>query len=102
MKWLAMICLATLVGCAYPSTNVRSVESRPSIAISGAAKGATLVVDGLSMGDASQFDGKPKALLLEPGRHRVEVKSGGVTLLSKEVFLGAEGMTYLFVGSGGQ
>lgn len=35
-----------------PATTVRSVDSRPSIAIKGASPAAELLVDGLNMGKA--------------------------------------------------
>ena len=80
--------MALVVGC-YPASEVRILDSRPRIAIKNAPDNAILYVDGLKMGLA-QPRGKWRGgvLLVEPGRHRVEVKSNGEVLLSEDVFLG--------------
>lgn len=85
-----LIVLAALVqGCAYPEpARIEQKDSRPAIGVSGAPKGAVLFVDGLQMGPARQYDGKERVLLIESGKHLVEVKSAsGNVLLSETVFL---------------
>ena len=86
--------MALVVGC-YPTSEVRIPDSRPRIAIKNAPDNAILYVDGLKMGLATRFSGvqgseesgETRVLLVEPGRHRVEVKSNGELLLSEDVFL---------------
>jgi hypothetical protein len=85
-----LVVLAALVqGCAYPEpARIEQKDSRPAIGVSGAPEGAVLFVDGLQMGPAQQYDGKESVLLIESGKHRVEVKSaGGEVLLAETVFL---------------
>lgn len=98
---IGILSLTLLGGCTYPTSTVRAVDERPAIAISGASKGAILLVDGVQMGDASAFDGDPKVLVLEPGTHTVEIQRGGVVIYSEKVFLGRRGVTTVSVGSGG-
>ncbi|MEN8254187.1 MAG: hypothetical protein ABFR33_01845 [Verrucomicrobiota bacterium] len=80
---------ALLQSCTYPEpAKVTQKDSRPAIGISGAPKGSFLFVDGLEMGVASHFDGKAGVLMVESGKHLVELKSAsGETLFSTEVFL---------------
>ncbi len=70
-----------LAACSAPSTTVRSVDTRPAIAILDAAPGAVLVLDGQTVGPAGSYNGSPNVLRLEPGTHEVEIRapSGQVT-----------------------
>jgi hypothetical protein len=45
-------------------------------------------VDGLNMGKAGLYNGRERALLLEPGTHQIEVMSQGNVIHSERVFLG--------------
>lgn len=85
---LISVILTGLVGCAYPASELRVPDDRPSLAIRGAPHDAILYVDGLAMGAAQQYNGKESALLLEPGTHKIEVLSKGKTLLQEKIFLG--------------
>jgi len=78
-----------LQGCTYPEpATITQKDSRPTIGISGAPAGAYLFVDGSKMGEAKRFDGKNGVLLVEPGKHKIEVKtSSGRLVFSTEVFL---------------
>lgn len=83
--------LAVVAACAYPQAVVRTVESRPTLAVTGAPAGAILVVDGHPVGEAAAYDGNPQALKLEPGTHRVEVRAAnGAVLYQQRVFLESE------------
>jgi hypothetical protein len=80
---------ALIQGCRYPDAAViEQSDSRPAIGISGAPEGAHLYVDGLDMGAAELYDREVGILLIESGKHIVELKDtdGGI-LLSEEVFL---------------
>ncbi|MEN8135640.1 MAG: hypothetical protein ABFS18_08915 [Thermodesulfobacteriota bacterium] len=79
-----------LFGCSVPSTTVRSVDSRPSIAIKGASAEADLLIDGLNMGKASVFNGSPKTLIIEPGTHRVTVVENGNVIHEQSIFVDSE------------
>jgi len=78
-------------GCKYPDPPVVTQnDSRPLIGISGAPENSSLFVDGSEMGLTKRFNGKNGVLLVETGKHVIEVKSaGGEVLFSKEVFLSA-------------
>jgi len=59
-------------GCSMPATSVRTVDDRPTLIFKGAPDGAVLFVDGLNLGPANQYNGAPKALIVEPGTHTCE------------------------------
>ena len=94
--FVACILFMSLVAGCYPASEVRVLDSRPKIAIRDAPPNAILYVDGLEMGLASRYGGvagsneneEALVLFVEPGRHRIEVKSNGEVLLSEDVFLG--------------
>ena len=82
--------IVLLSACALPESSVNVGDERPRISFSGVTKGDVFFVDGLEMGSAQQYNGKPNVLLLEKGRHKVEVRSSaGKILLSEEVYLGS-------------
>lgn len=100
MRIIAVCLIVALVGgCAYPSTGLRIPDERPSIAIEGAPGSAMLYVDGLEMGLAGNFDGARQVLLLESGKHRIEVIDRGETLLSETIFLGGGELRKLSVAA---
>ena len=71
--------------------SVKSLDSRPSIAITNAPGGAILYVDGELVGEAREYDGKPEVLILERGTHTVTIKAkDGTTLLERTVFVHSE------------
>ena len=84
------IFLVLMFGCSMPSTTVKSVDARPSIAIQGASLDAELVIDGLNMGKASVYNGSPKTLIIEPGTHRVTVIENGNVIYEQNVFVDSE------------
>jgi hypothetical protein len=78
----SLVLMAGLPACAMPNTVVKSQTDRPGIAVQGAPQGATVFIDGLSMGEAEKYDGEPGFLSVEPGTHMVIVKDAS----SKVVF----------------
>lgn len=91
MKYLIILFPIMLLasGCAYPTSGVRVLDKRPSIVIQNAPKDAILIVDGLNMGLANNYDGQDSALLIESGTHKIEVMNHGMPILSEQVFLGS-------------
>lgn len=84
------ICLAfalILSACALPDTTVKTGSPRPTLAIKGAPAGSILIVDGLAMGLAAQFNGEPNVLILEEGLHQIEIKQAGVSLHAEKAFI---------------
>ncbi|RKX40584.1 MAG: hypothetical protein DRP64_12435 [Verrucomicrobia bacterium] len=86
---LIILSAGLLQGCTYPdAAKIEQKDSRPAIGVSGAPEGAALYVDGLKMGMASQFDGEENVLLIESGKHLIEVQAAdGKVLLSETLFL---------------
>ena len=86
---LFVVIVVLAQGCSYPdAAKIEQKDSRPAIGVSGAPEGAILFVDGLEMGKAIQFDGSENVLLVESGKHLIEVKStDGKVLLSETLFL---------------
>ena len=86
---LAAAALAALA-CAGPTTVVRTVDTRPAIAVVGAPPGSVLLLDGVSMGDPAAYDGNPGVLRVEPGTHVVEIVVGGKPTFTERVFVESE------------
>ena len=87
---VAALALA-LSACALPQTTVRTGSSQPGLIVQGAPSGAVLYVDGLSMGLAQQFDGKPKVLAVLEGVHTLEIHQGSAVIFhDKALFSSGE------------
>lgn len=91
MKRIAISAALALAACAGPTTTVRTVDTRPGLAIAGAPAGTMLYVDGAGVGDPAAYDGQPNILRVEPGTHVVELRdrAGGV-VFSQRVFVESE------------
>ncbi|HET9554855.1 MAG TPA: hypothetical protein VFP50_17960 [Anaeromyxobacteraceae bacterium] len=87
---IAAVALAGAVACAGPTTVVRTVDTRPAIAVVGAPAGSTLYLDGLPVGDPAAYDGNPGVLRVEPGTHVVEVRVDGRPAFTQSVFVEGE------------
>jgi hypothetical protein len=98
--WAAML---VLTGCALPQTTVKSGSSQPGLIVKGAPAGSTLFVDGLAIGPAAQFDGKPKVLAVLEGVHQVEIRQGATVIFSEKTFSSSgETHTVTVLGGSGQ
>jgi hypothetical protein len=91
MRRLALAAALALAACAGPTTTVRTVDTRPAIAVAGAPGGSLLLVDGVAAGEAAAYDGNPNVLRLEPGTHLVEIRDReGRVLFAQRVFVESE------------
>lgn len=73
-KLLTLVCLMVLSACSsYPNSSVEQGGDRPSLVLQGGDENSVLILDGITMGSVSNFDGKPNKLLIEPGRHSVSI-----------------------------
>jgi hypothetical protein len=81
-----VIAIAALTGC-MPQTTVRTGMSPPTLMVTGAPSGSELVVDGLDMGSAAQYDGNPKVLAVLEGTHQVEVRLGSNVVHREKAFV---------------
>jgi len=84
-SFLALV--LALCSCTMPTTTVRTVDDRPTLAFKGAPEGALLYIDGLSMGPAGQYDGETKVLTVEPGTHTVRVTVNNAAIYEQRVFV---------------
>ena len=90
-KALLMFLLLVAAACSMPVTQVRTVDTNPSIVVQGAPVDAILLVDGVSMGSANAYNGQPNALKVIPGTHTVSlVSSNGNTILTQKIFVESE------------
>ena len=94
-----VILFMLMQGCRYPDpATIEQTDSRPAIGISGAPLESVLYVDGLRMGMASQYDGTEQVLLIESGKHLIEVKTAdGTVIHSETVFLSSSATKILAV-----
>jgi hypothetical protein len=91
MRKLAFAAALALAACVGPTTTVKTVDTRPALAIAGAPSGTVLFVDGVAVGDPSSYDGQPNILRVEPGTHLVEIRdAGGAVRFSQRVFVESE------------
>lgn len=88
MKNYASIVFALLLSaCALPDTTVKTGSPRPTLVIKGAPADSTLIVDGLVMGAAAQFNGDPNVLILEEGVHQIVIKQAGITIHAEKTVI---------------
>jgi hypothetical protein len=87
--FVALLSVFLFLGCSIttPSTMVRTMDDRPTLAIKGASEIAMLYVDGLSMGLANQYNGEPNTLAIEPGTHLVRVVVNNNVIYEQKVFV---------------
>jgi hypothetical protein len=91
MKRFVLPAALVLASCVGPTTTVRTVDTRPALAFTGAAAGLDLFVDGARIGDPSRYDGAPGVLRVEPGTHDIELRDGsGAVVFRKRVFVESE------------
>ncbi len=91
MRTLALALSLAVLGCVGPTTTVRTVDTRPALAIQGAPSGTVLYVDGVAVGDPASYDGNPNVLRVEPGTHEVEIRDrSGRSLFKQRVFVESE------------
>lgn len=86
-KLFLLLGIVLLTACAMPQTSVRTGSAPPTLIVKGAPAGSILVVDGLTMGIASQFDGNPKTLAVLEGTHQVEVRLGSNVVYKEKAFV---------------
>jgi uncharacterized lipoprotein YajG len=86
-RFIILIAVAALAGCALPHTTVSTGMPQPTMIVTGAPTGSVLVVDGLDMGSAAQYNGNPKVLAVLEGTHQVEVRLGANVVFREKAFV---------------
>ena len=88
IKFLVVLFSIVFIGgCVYPTSNVTQSDSRPTLVFTTDNKDAVVYVDGLNVGSAIEYRGKPYALSVEEGAHKVKVVIGETTVLEQTIFL---------------
>lgn len=91
MKIFPIVLILFLIsGCSMPYTSVRSVDSRPSLAVEGASSEDELIVDGLNMGKAKIYNGHSQTLTIEPGTHKIKIVANGMVVYEQTIFVESE------------
>jgi hypothetical protein len=92
LSFLALV--FALCSCTMPTTTVRTVDDRPTLAFKGAPEGALLYIDGLNMGPVAQYNAEPKdtyeptkVLTIEPGTHTVRVTVNNEVIYEQRIFV---------------
>ena len=85
-KIIVLILALALTACALPTTKVNAGTARPTLTVLGAPANAVLFIDGLQIGTAANYNGKPNNLLIEEGVHRVELRQGASVLMAQQIF----------------
>ena len=97
--WLLVVIGLFMTACAMPETKIQSADSRPKLMIQGAPLSSILYLDGLKVGPAHDYNGKPGILIIEPGTHEVTFKStDGQTLHHQRFFVESEIKTIILPG----
>ncbi|CAN5311420.1 hypothetical protein BH10PSE4_BH10PSE4_17040 [soil metagenome] len=90
MKPLIALALAfALAGCAYPVTTVEQGSASAVLFVPTAPLDASLLVDGVIVGQAASFDGKRTVLPVQPGKRHVVVRGASGVLFDKYIYVGA-------------
>lgn len=95
---LLMLLVAAAAGCAYPSASLTQGGQRPTIAFTGAPTNAEVLVDGIVVGTAGQYDGTTHVLVVEPGAHQIQLREAGQTIYQQRIYLASGESRVIAVG----
>ncbi len=81
-----------IVGCAprYATTTVNTIDTRPTLSFKNVSETAVVLVDNINMGIASQYNGKPKVLVVEQGTHEVAIMENNKVIFRQTIFVESE------------
>lgn len=87
---LASLVFIFSVSCAsYPVSSTTQGGHNSALALVGSPTGADVLVNGVSYGRASQYDGQNAVLSVEPGRHLITLVEHGQIIFEREVYVGS-------------
>lgn len=86
-KYISIVFVLLLSACALPDTTVKTGSPRPTLIIKAAPADSILIVDGLAMGAAAQFNGEPNVLILEEGAHQIVIKQAGAIIHTEKTVI---------------
>jgi hypothetical protein len=87
---LCTVAIALMLGlsaCKRPWKRAEPVDMRPQIAVANASSTAVLVIDGITIGPASKFDGKEATVRVGKGTHVIEILEGGRLVYTETITL---------------
>jgi hypothetical protein len=89
LLWLIFIVVCFFLhNCSLPITKVETADSRPVLAIKNAPENSTLFIDDLLVGNANDYNGSPRVLLVEPGTHKIIIRTHtGDSIHSQSIFV---------------
>jgi hypothetical protein len=97
----AILGIAVALSACMAQTAVRTGMPPPTLMVTGAPTGSHLFVDGLEMGDATQYDGSPKVLAILEGTHQLEVRLGPNVVYTEKAFVSSgQSHTVAVTGAG--
>jgi hypothetical protein len=93
--------LALLSGCAWFHGAKPSGPKPPELIVTGVPAGAWVLVDGVQSGDAQEAPNRTRVLIVAPGTHTVEVKTGDRIVYRESTDVAAGDRRVITVLSGG-
>lgn len=91
-----------LVSCAYPVKSSTQTNEASLVSFIGDFEDEVVILDGVNVGLAKQFDGEVGALEVLSGPHKIQVELHEVVLFSKSVFVGPGQRLEIQVSEGGE
>lgn len=79
---------ALVAACGVPSSTVRSKENSGVVVFKVVPEEATVYIDGSAVGPAEDFDSEDSGLVIDSGKHVIELKHEGCTDYYREIFAG--------------
>ena len=82
---VAGMLLLNIAACGYPTTEVKTTDSRPALTFEGAPIDAEIYIDDVAYGSVTDY--AKKALIIEPGTHIVRIEQIGSVLHEEKIFV---------------
>lgn len=93
----ATLVVFLLSGCVNTPTQTANIkDDRPMITFDGAWSNDILILDGITIGSASEYRSGHSALKIESGTHRLEIIRDGEVIISERFYI-SDGATKTFI-----
>jgi hypothetical protein len=83
---VAVAALLALASCTAPHSEVKGASNNGLFALFVDPGSAEVYVDGVGVGEADRFDGKPGYLEIASGTHRLELRKAGYLTWTRDVY----------------
>lgn len=92
------IAISTASCASYPERSVtQGSEGGAAIALLGSPAGAEVLVNGVSYGAATRYNGRDAVLAVEPGRHILTIVDRGQIIMEREIYVGSDAILEIHV-----